>query len=156
MATDDRTAPEDRMAPADRALCAATASLLHSYAAVAALGLPLSAVALIALALTAASLSIVTGAGYGAVVALGVVERGFWLRLGFDAGLFGDMASGAIESPSTLDRTLHRLGLRAMPHVPRDLDDRVAGTRRLVRWHALLVVAQCAMMMLALTMAAWR
>lgn len=138
------------MTPDDRALCTATTSLLRGYTAVAALGLALTGIALGVLALTSRSLSLVSCMGFGAVGVIGVLERYFWLRLRFDVGLFEALAQGGIESLSRLDGALQRLGARAAPEAPRNLDERIAGTRQLMQRHGIVVACQGAMFLLAL------
>ena len=141
------------MTPDDRALCAATSSLLRGYAAVATLGLALTGIALGVLALTSRSLSLVSCMGFGAVAVIGVLERYFWLRLRLDAGLFEALAQGGIESLQRLDGALQRLGARdapRSPEQPRNLDERIAGTRQLMQRHGIVVACQCAMFLLAL------
>ncbi|RYF33148.1 MAG: hypothetical protein EOO26_09165 [Comamonadaceae bacterium] len=138
------------MTPDDRALCTATTSLLRGYAAVATLGLALTGIALGVLALTSRSLSLVSCMGFGAVAVIGVLERYFWLRLRLDAGLFEALAQGGIESLQRLDSALQRLGARDAPEQPRNLDERIAGTRQLMQRHGIVVACQCAMFLLAL------
>lgn len=82
-----------------------------------------------------------------ATVLLGVIERYFALRLRLDAGLFADLADGRIASLAALDDGLAAIGVRA--GVPRPLDARIAGCRRLWRWHLAVVVAQTAMTLVA-------
>jgi len=134
----------------ERALCTATARLLHAGGVVAAWGLGLSLVAVVVLALTGRSLSMLSCMGFGAVAIIGIFERYMALRLRFDAGLFDGLASGAIPSLSTLDVALQRLGLRQAPDAPRDLTDRVRGARQLMQRHGIAVACQSAMFLLAL------
>jgi len=65
-------------------------------------------------------------------------ERYLALRLRFDAGLFADLADGRIADLAALDAGLATLGVRKTPPRPRSLDDRLAGSRRLWRFHAVV------------------
>jgi len=138
------------MSDIDRALCAATARLLQAARAPAAWGLALSVVAIAVLALTGRSLPLLSALGFGAVALVGMVERYFAFRLHFDAGLFKDLAGGAIASLGDLDGALQRLGLRPATGQPRALDDRVAGARQLLGRHAIAVACQSGLFLLAL------
>lgn len=79
------------------------------------------------------------------VLALTPLERYLALRLHFDAGLFADLASGHIADLTALDAGLVTLGVRKTPQAPRTLDDRLKGSRRLWRFHAMVValIAAC-------------
>lgn len=70
------------------------------------------------------------------VLASTPVERYLALRLRFDAGLFADLADGRIADLAALDAGLVALGVRKTPPRPRSLDDRLAGSLRLWRFHA--------------------
>ncbi|MFZ2754255.1 MAG: hypothetical protein WAZ48_12505 [Lysobacteraceae bacterium] len=72
------------------------------------------------------------------VLALTPVERYLALRLRFDAELFADLAGGRIADLAALDAGLAMLGVRKPPQHPRTLDDRLAGSRRLWRFHAVV------------------
>lgn len=65
-------------------------------------------------------------------------ERYLALRLRFDAGFFADLADGRIADLAALDAGLAALGVRKTPQRPRMLDDRLAGSRRLWRFHAVV------------------
>jgi hypothetical protein len=134
----------------DRALCATTASLLHSAGGIAALGLVLSGLSIGVLALTARSLSLTSCMGFGAVAIIGVLERYLALRMRLDAGLFEGLARGTIASLPTLDNALHRVGVRQLPDASRSLAERVVGTRQLIQRHGITVACQAAMLLLAL------
>ncbi len=141
------------MTPTDRALCAATASLLRSAGVLAAFGLLLTGISLAMLALKAAAFSPIALVAGGAVAAIGLAERYFYLRVRVDVGLFSALADAAIGSLADIDDALQQLamlGLRASRGGVRPLQDRVAGAMRLVRRHRIAVTAQCAMMLLAL------
>ncbi len=86
-----------------------------------------------------------------ATALLGVVERYFALRLRLDAGLFADLADGRIADIAALDAGLAAIGVRAgaPTNPPRPLDARIAGGRRLWRWHLAVVLLQAAMTLLA-------
>lgn len=73
------------------------------------------------------------------VLALSPIERYLALRLRFDAGLFADLADGRIADLAALDVGLAAIGVRKTPSRPRSLDDRLAGSRRLWRFHAIVV-----------------
>ena len=89
------------------------------------------------------------------VLVLLPLERVLWLRLRFDAGLFQDLAeTDRAVTMSALDTALHTLGLRAADATPRPLADRVRGARRLVRHHAVTVLAQLALLGTALLLGA--
>ena len=79
------------------------------------------------------------------VLALTPLERYLALRLRFDAGLFADLASGRIADLTALDAGLVTLGVRKAPQSPRTLDDRLRGSRRLWRFHAMvaILIAAC-------------
>ena len=136
----------------ERALCTATARLLHAAGVIAAWGLGLSLVAVGVLALTGRSLSMLSSMGFGAVAIIGIFERYMALRLRLDVGLFDGLASGAIPSLSTLDVALQKLGLRPASDAdaPRALADRVQGARQLMQRHGIAVACQSAMFLLAL------
>lgn len=133
----------------DRALCATTARwLAASSAALGALGL-VSALAAVVLLMARAPLP---GLAIAAL-ALVLVERVCALRTRFDAGLFADLAGGAI-TPQTLDASLHRLKLRAAPGVPRSVAQRVHGARALSVRHAVVAAVQFALVVLQATLVA--
>ena len=134
----------------DRALCSATARLLQANRIAAVWGLALSVLAIAVLALTGRSLPLLSALGFGAVALVGVLERYLAFRLYFDAGLFKDLAGGAIASLSDLDSAPQRLGLRPATGQPRALDDRVAGARQLLGRHAIAVACQSGLFLLAL------
>jgi hypothetical protein len=138
------------MSEADRALCAATARLLRAARVAGAWGLALSVIAIAVLALTGRSLPMLSATIFGAVALAGMLERYFTFRLYFDAGLFGDLASGTIASLGDLDSALQRLGLRPAADRPRALEDRVAGARRLLQCHGIAVACQSGLFLLAL------
>ena len=138
------------MSDVDRALCAATARLLQAARVPAAWGLALSVVAIAVLALTGRSLPMLSAMAFGGAALLGLPERYLAFRLYFDAGLFKDLAVGAITSLSDLDNALHRLGLRPATGPSRALEDRVAGARRLLQHHGITVACQSGLFLLAL------
>lgn len=89
------------------------------------------------------------------VLVLLPLERVLWLRLRFDAGLFQDLAeAGPAMAMPALDTALHTLGLRAADATPRPLADRVRGAQRLVQQHAVMVLAQLALLGTALLLGA--
>ncbi len=134
----------------ERALCSACAHWLSACVrTVSAVGLGAAALALLALALRPA----LPWAALAVLVLL-PAERVLALRLRFDAGLFADLAEGRLDLPA-LDAALAALRLRRAAALPRALPERVAGARRLVLQHALLVLLQAAALLAALSLAPW-
>ncbi len=129
----------------DRARCAVVARRMDAAQAAGLLALACTSVLLLGIAAGAWSEEIRDLAI--ATALLGLVERYFALRLRLDAGLFADLADGRIANLSALDDGLAAIGVRHA--APRPLDDRIAGGRRLWRWHLSVVVAQAAMTLLA-------
>jgi hypothetical protein len=118
----------------DRARCATMARWLGASSALGAMALGCAAVLIFGCMLQ-------TWRGDAVAVVLLVlvlspVERYLALRLRFDAGLFADLADGRIADLAALDAGLVTLGVRNAPQRPRTLDDRLAGSRRLWRFHA--------------------
>jgi len=140
------------MTDCDRATCAALASLLRAVAVLAHWGFMLTCIAALALALTPCAISSTTTLMFGAMVMLGLLERYFAFRLRFDAALFDGLARNTITSLDALDQALDVLGLRPTQPQPtaRLLDDRVQGTKRLMRNHVIAVTCQSAVFFLAL------
>lgn len=136
----------------DRATCTALAGLLRAAALLALWGFSLTCIAALVLALSLRSLPARTTIGFGAVAILGTLERYFAFRLRFDAALFDGLATNTIASLDALDRALSALGLREPPPEPtaRALADRVRGTQQLIQRHAIVVVCQSALFVLAL------
>lgn len=64
------------------------------------------------------------------------VERYLALRIRFDAGLFADLASGRIADLAGIDAGLAILGVGGAGTPSRTLDQRLSGSRRLWRRHA--------------------
>lgn len=121
----------------DRARCAAMSRWLGASSALGAMALGCAAVLIFGCMLQ-------TWRGDAVAVVLLVlvlspVERYLALRLRFDAGLFADLADGRIADLAALDAGLAMLGVRNAPQRPRTLDDRLAGSRRLWRFHAVVV-----------------
>lgn len=130
----------------DRTLSAATARLLRAAGGSAgALGLGNAAVA-------ATALLLATRPGAGTVAAWAVLallpaERLLALRVGFDAGLFADLARaphGTQQALGALDGALHTLRLRGPAATVRPLADRVRGAQRLLLMQAGVVGLQAA------------
>lgn len=134
----------------DRTLCAATARLLQASDRISAWGMGVTVVGMVVLALTGRSLALVSWLGFAGVIVLGVAERYLAFRLRLDAGLFNDLATQNIVSLAALDNALHSLGLRKAPDAPRTLQDRVLGTRQLLQRHAIVVICQSVLFLLAL------
>ena len=121
----------------DRARCAAMARWLGASSALGAMALGCAAVLIFGCMLQAwrgDAVAVVL-----LVLVLSSVERYLALRLRFDAGLFADLADGRIADLAALDAGLAMLGVRNAPQRPRTLDDRLAGSRRLWRFHAVVV-----------------
>lgn len=132
----------------DRATCATLAALLRAGALLGHWSLALSATAALALALR--DLGTAALFACGATLLLGLPERYLALRLRLDERLFAGLAHGHVESLAALDAALARLGLGGAPGTPRSLDERLLGTRRWMRRHALLVAGQTTTFLLAL------
>lgn len=135
----------------ERTLCATTAHLLSATARCAG-GLGV-ACALMAVALLALNRS----AGPAALLALALVpvERVLALRLHFDAGLFRELAREAQDGRpqlASLDQALQRLRLRKPSALPRPLEDRIEGSRRLVAWHVAVAAVQGVAVLAAVTL----
>ena len=133
---------------ADRLLCATTARLLQAAAGVAggiAAACALLAAALLVLPVDAGLPLRLACAG---VLLLCPLERVLLLRLRLDAGLFNDLAASPSAMPlalRALDQALATLGLRPTDPTLQTtcpLTDRVAGARRLLLWHAGVVLVQ--------------
>lgn len=129
-----------------RALLVSAAALFDQGRTVDRLSRPLTAAALIGMVVYPA----ITGrqplvvVGFAALVALsGLVETYFAIRVGFDAALFHQLASGP-EAPdfAGTDAALARLGLRPAATVNRPAEARVAGARRLFGFQILALVVQ--------------
>lgn len=83
-------------------------------------------------------------AGFALLVALaGLVEGYFAIRVGFDAALFHQLATGP-EAPdfAGTDAALTRLGLLPATNLSRPAEARVAGAKRLFGLQILALVAQ--------------
>ncbi|MDL9999676.1 hypothetical protein QTI24_13735 [Variovorax sp. J22P240] len=140
----------------DRALCATTAGLLRASGALALWGLALAFIAALVLALTGRSLPSSAWFIYAMVGLIGLPERYLTLRLALVASLFEGLVQGAIASPSALDNSLEKLGLRRSSDGPRPLADRVLEARKLMQRHGIVVVVQTVLFAMALAMQDWR
>ncbi len=136
---------------ADRARCAAMARWLEASSTLGALALCCAVVAALG---TLAHAWRDAALGF-ALLALAStpVERYLALRIRFDAGLFADLASARIDSLAALDAGLAALGVGKHPQHTRTLDDRLQGSRRLWRSHALIVGLQAASVAVAVVFA---
>lgn len=135
----------------DRARCAAMARWLEASSKLGALAL---CCALVAALGTLAHAWRDAALGFALVaLALTPVERYLALRIRFDAGLFADLASARIDNLAALDAALTALGVRKDSQSPRTLDDRLEGSRRLWRSHALIVGLQAASVAIAVVFA---
>ena len=136
---------------ADRARCATMARWLEASSTLGALALGCAVVAALGTLVHAwrdAALGFALFA-----LALTPVERYLALRLRFDAGLFADLASGRIEDLDALDASLAGIGVGKGRQSLRTLDDRLHGSRRLWRRHALTVGLQAASVAVAVVFA---
>jgi len=139
----------------DRALCATTAGLLRASGALALWGLALAFLAGLVLALTGRSLPSAAWFIYAMVGLVGLPERYLTLRLALTASLFEGLVQGAIASPSALDHSLEKLGLRRGSDGSRQLADRVLEARKLMQRHGIVVVVQTVLFAMALAMQDW-
>lgn len=137
-------------------LARTTARLLEAFAAAAgSIGLLCAAGAMLGLLMPAPGIAALLCA---LVLALLPLERLLCLRVRFDAGLFTDLAhardgSGdALSDCGALDAALQALKLRGPAAAPRLLIDRAQGARRLAFRHALVALAQFALLMSALAL----
>jgi len=151
------TTPCNHLHDDDRTLAATTARLLQAGARTAgALGLACAGLAAVALLL--APLSTPARAAAWAGLALLPLERVLALRLGFDAGLFAELARGGrptAQGLGALDRALQALRLRAPALTQRPLTDRVRGAQRLLGWYALGVALQAVAALALLLARGW-
>lgn len=144
----DRDAPHP-LDTHDRARCAVVARRMGATQPLDMLGLACTAVMLLGMAAGAwRNEDLVLAL---ATALLGVAERYFALRLRLDAGLFADLANGRIADLAALDAGLAAIGVRtgAPTEPPRPLEARIAGCRRLWRWHLAVVTGQTALTLLA-------
>lgn len=128
----------------DRALFAATAALLDQGRSIDRLSWGLNVAALVALTVAPDSFGMTP---LLIVVAIGLLEAFLGARVAFDAGLFRALATGQVlPDLAALDRAL--LALRLMPAAKagRPVAARVAGARRLMRWQAMALAAQVAVL----------
>ena len=135
----------------DRARCATMARWLEAASTLGALAL---CCALVAALGTLAHAWRDAALGFALfALALTPFERYLALRVRFDAGLFADLASGRIADLGALDAGLAGIGVGKGPQSLRTLDDRLHGSRRLWRRHALIVGLQAASIALAVVFA---
>jgi hypothetical protein len=134
-----------------RALCATQARWLDACAVFGTVGV---------FALGLSALCLAVGAGVHSLralayfaLALAPCERYLALRVRFDRGLFADLADARITDLRTLDEALAASGLRkpAMG-APRTLAERIAGTKRLWRAHAVVAATQLLLSLAMLAM----
>jgi hypothetical protein len=90
-------------------------------------------------------------------IVLWPLERVLCLRLAFDAKLFASIGAGQYSSLADLDGALEKVGLRkentaSVLQPPRDLADRIAGTRVLVRAYVWTLVAQFILVIVAVVL----
>jgi hypothetical protein len=146
--------PLSSLSEYERAQCAALARWLDASAVTGTLGLFAAAVAALWMALGSEINAIESSAIITAALALVLtpIERIYALRLRFDRGLFADLADGRLPSLAALDDALAALGLRRTMSSSRPLGDRIRGTQRLWRTHAVVVAAQVLLCLLAVTL----
>lgn len=137
-------------------LARTTARLLQAFAAAAgSTGLLCAAGAVLGLLMPSSATAALPCA---LVLALLPLERLLCLRVRFDAGLFTDLARAlrriddALPAGAAIDAALHALKLRGPAAAPRPLIDRAQGARRLAIRHALVALAQFALLMSALAL----
>ena len=137
-------------------LARTTARLLHACASAAgSTGLLCAAGAMLGLLVPAPGTAALPCA---LVLVLLLLERLLCLRVRFDAGLFTDLAHAldrgddAMPAGAALDAALHALKLRGPAAAPRPLIDRAQGARRLALQHALVALAQFALLVSALAL----
>ncbi len=136
---------------ADRACCATMARWLEASSTLGALALGCAVVAALG---TLAHAWRDAALGFALLaLALTPAERYLALRIRFDAGLFADLASGRIEDLDALDAGLAGIGVGKGRQSQRTLDDRLHGSRRLWRRHALSVGLQAASVAVAVVFA---
>ncbi len=81
------------------------------------------------------------GIRYLAVLAIGVAEFWFAVRVAVDARLFADIGDNRLE-PQDLDKALQNLNLAGGSKGPRDLLQRSAAALRLLKIQAIILACQ--------------
>lgn len=135
---------------ADRAHCAALSAWLKALAPLSGWSLLLAAVAIVVLAGVGAAQGAPAQAAWAASGLAALPAVYLAVRVRFDAALFDALADGRLPALSMLDDALAGLGLRRAPSGPRPLDERIAGTRGLVRRLLAAVAVQTALAVAAL------
>ena len=128
-----------------RATSAVAAAFLAQGRLIGRLSLPLTAGAillLVALAIFGPAPRIATAIALLAAIVLGLVERYFAFRVGFDAALFARLADDPDAALSRLDRALIDLGLLPSEKARRPLEVRFAGARKLLLRQAAAAILQ--------------
>jgi hypothetical protein len=128
----------------ERALCATTAHFIRSHRILGTVSLLLTGVGLLLLFAGGGTFSVALSA---TVIAVGSIERYLALRLQFDCGLFEELARNERFTLQNLDASLQALGLRKANVTPRALTERIHGTQRLYRVHAVCVGLQLALLL---------
>ncbi len=151
--------PSSPLSETERAQCAALARWLDASTAISTLGLFAAAVAALWMTIgreenTLVTATLITASRVTAALALALtpIERYYALRLRFDRGLFADLAGGRLPNLAALDAALTGLGLRRAAASARPLADRIRGTLRLWRAHAVVVAAQVLLCLLAVAL----
>lgn len=92
------------------------------------------------------------------VIVLGLLEKYWAARVEIDAELFMHMSQHLEQLPertAELDQALHSLGLQQSTRTPRTWTERSKGALRLLRNQLLYLLAQCALMLLAIVSMPW-
>jgi hypothetical protein len=118
----------------DAILLASAAALLDQGRGVDRLSRAVTAAALIILLVLpfAARPSWHLAAGIALVALAGLIEAYLAIRVGFDAALFRQIASGPTVDFAAMDAALNRLGLLPARKLGRPAQPRIAGARRLL------------------------
>ena len=125
---------QDPLTVSDRAACAVCADWLGTAPAVSLIAWLAVAAALAGLATGGAPHPIVL------LVPLAIAERYLAVRLALDARLFARLADGTLSTVGDLDSGLQQVFRLPAGKTGRPLAPRIAGARRLYRWHTITVV----------------
>jgi hypothetical protein len=94
----------------------------------------------------------------GGLLVLGLWQKYWALRVGFDADLFRHLADRAEDLPQRtqdLDQALTALGMQPAERGGRPWSERITGALKLLRRQALLVVAQVLLTLLFILASPW-
>jgi hypothetical protein len=120
-----------------RALAATTAAWLRASSAI----VPLALLSDVTAVLHARASEAICVAAI-AILLLALPERYLAWRVGFDARIFREFATGRIATTTDFDAALVAIGLRRSAPPDRALQDRVRGAMRLLRHHLAIVTSQ--------------